>query len=442
MKLLTRGLAGGIAALVLTTGFGTVAGAAPVAQEGLVNLNLTGVTAQLPIDLAANLCDVAVDVLVSELEDGSAPCEASSNADAVVTTEDGGPVAQEGLVNVNVTDVVVQAPISVVANVCDVTVAVLVSRLQDAASPCDATGTAEAITATEDGPPAEAPVEQEGLVNLNLTGVTVQLPIALAADLCDVTVDVFVNELSDGSAPCEASSNSDAVVTTEDGGPVAQEGLVNVNVTDVVVQAPIAIAANVCDVTVAVLVSRLRRRRLAVRRRRHRRSDHPRRFAARAAHRRGRRTSCPSTRSSRSCLSTPSSTSCPSPFPNSPSRFRPTRKRSQRRWGAAATGTWLRRPREGNGSRTHRRVREPLQRCYSTARLSLDPTRYHSARGHLRRPAILATHSDGAVAADRLGGVHRRRRRPRLGAVGLHDQQPAALPRPRSHPRCHDYDPR
>ena len=230
----------------------------PVAQEGLVNLNLTGVTAQLPIDLAANLCDVTVDVLVSELEDGSAPCEASSNADAVVTTEDGGPVAQEGLVNVNVTDVVVQAPISVVANVCDVTVAVLVSRLQDAASPCDATGTAEAITATESGPPAEAaPVDQEGLVNLNLTGVTVQLPIALAADLCDVTVDVLVNELSDGSSPCNASSNADAVVTTEDGGPVAQEGLVNVNVTDVVVQAPISIAANVCDVTVAVLVSRL-----------------------------------------------------------------------------------------------------------------------------------------------------------------------------------------
>jgi hypothetical protein len=249
MKLLTRGLAGDVAALVLTTGFGTVAGAQPVAQEGLVNLNLTGVTAQLPVDLAANLCDVTVDVLVNELSDGSSPCNASSNADALVTTQDGGPVAQEGLVNVNVTDVVVRAPISIVANVCDVTVA---------ASPCDATGTAEAITATESGPPAEpAPVDQEGLVNLNLTGVTVQLPIALAADLCDVTVDVLVNELSDGSSPCNASSNADAVVTTEDGGPVAQEGLVNVNVTDVVVQAPISIAANVCDVTVAVLVSRL-----------------------------------------------------------------------------------------------------------------------------------------------------------------------------------------
>ena len=123
-------------------------------------------------------------------------------------------------------------------------------------------------------------------MNLNLTGVTVQLPIALAADLCDVTVDVLVNELDDGSAPCDASSNSDAVVTTQDGGPVAQDGLVNVNVTDVVVQAPIAIAANVCDVTVGRAGVQAGRWRLAVRRRCQRRSDHPRRgLAARAAHR-------------------------------------------------------------------------------------------------------------------------------------------------------------
>jgi hypothetical protein len=175
----------------------------------------------------------------------------------LVTTHDGGPVSQEGLVNVNVTDVVVQTPVSLAANVCDITVAVLVSRLQDAASPCDATGTAEAITATESGPPAAAPVEQEGLVNLNLTGVTIQLPIALAANVCDVEVAVLVSELDDGSSPCEASSNSDAVVATHDGGPVSQEGLVNVNISDLVVQAPISVAANICDVSVALLTSTL-----------------------------------------------------------------------------------------------------------------------------------------------------------------------------------------
>lgn len=268
MQPVVKHVVGGVAAVAIAASVFGVAAASgddpstspptePVTQEGLVNLNLTGVTAQLPIALAADLCDVEVAVLVDELSDGSAPCNASSNSAALVTTQDGGPVAQEGLVNVNVTDVVVQAPISVAANVCDVTVGVLVSRLQDGASPCDATGTAEAITPTESGPPAEAPVEQEGLVNVNLTGVTIQLPIALAADVCDVEVAVLVDELSDGSAPCNASSNSDAVVATPDGGPVAQDGLVNVNITDLVVQVPVSIAANICDVSVAVLTSTL-----------------------------------------------------------------------------------------------------------------------------------------------------------------------------------------
>jgi hypothetical protein len=270
MRSSTTKLVGGVAAVVAAVAFGATGATASAAveaprstppavdQEGLVNLNLTGVTAQLPIALAANLCDVEVAALVSELEDGSAPCNASSNSDAAVTTEDGGPVSQDGLVNVNVSDVVVQAPISVVANVCDVTVAVLVSRLVDGASPCDATGTAEAITPVPGSTPTEAPpVDQEGLVNVNLTGVTIQVPVALAADVCDVEVAVLVDDLSDGSAPCESSADSGAMVTTPDGGPVEQDGLVNVNITDLVVQLPVSLAANICDVTVAVLVSGL-----------------------------------------------------------------------------------------------------------------------------------------------------------------------------------------
>ena len=259
MRSVTRFLAGGCAAVAMAAGSGVVAGnaGASTVQEGLVNLNLTGVTVQLPIGLAANLCDVEVAVLVDELSDGSAPCNASSNPEAVVATEDGGPVSQDGLVNVNVTDVVVQAPIGIAANVCDINVAVLVDRLLDSASPCDATATPDAITAIPGETPTEAPVEQEGLVNLNLTGLTVQLPIALTANVCDVDVAVLVDELTDGSAPCTASSNPEAIVATEDGGPVSQDGLVNVNLTDVVAQIPIGLAANVCDVNVAVLVDTL-----------------------------------------------------------------------------------------------------------------------------------------------------------------------------------------
>jgi hypothetical protein len=130
-------------------GVSSTAGAQPVTQEGLVNVNLTDVTAQVPVAVAANVCDLNVAVLVSELTDGSAPCTASADPDAVVETEDGGPVTQRGLVNVNVTDLVVQVPIGIAANVCDVNVGVLIDDLRDAAADCDATSTPDAITIIE-----------------------------------------------------------------------------------------------------------------------------------------------------------------------------------------------------------------------------------------------------------------------------------------------------
>ncbi len=123
-----------------------VADAQPVTQEGLVNVNLTDVSVQVPIALAANVCDVNVAVLVDELSDASAPCTASADPSSVITTDQSGPVRQRGLVNVNVTDLVVQIPIGIAANVCDVNAGVLVGTLQDGAATCDATGTPDAIT--------------------------------------------------------------------------------------------------------------------------------------------------------------------------------------------------------------------------------------------------------------------------------------------------------
>ena len=82
---------------------------------------------------------------MSELIDGSAPCDASADPTAQVTSDDGGPVTQSGLVNVNITDLVVQVPIGIAANICDVNVGVLVQTLRDSAATCDATGTPDAI---------------------------------------------------------------------------------------------------------------------------------------------------------------------------------------------------------------------------------------------------------------------------------------------------------
>jgi hypothetical protein len=140
MKLVGRGLAG-VAAIAMTAGFSGIAEASPaVVQEGLVNVNLTDVTIQVPVSIAANICDVTVGVLVQDLRDAAAPCESDAVSGASVERSPQGPASQRGLVNVNVDSLAVQVPVSVAANICDVTVGVLVDQLDDAAVPCQATG--------------------------------------------------------------------------------------------------------------------------------------------------------------------------------------------------------------------------------------------------------------------------------------------------------------
>lgn len=117
--------------------------AAPPTQSGLVNVNVSDLVVQVPIGIAANVCDVDVAVLVQDLIDDAAACNASATPDATadITRPAGGPTTQEGLVNVNVSDIAIQAPIGVVANVCDVNVAVLTGLLADDAAAC--TGSAD-----------------------------------------------------------------------------------------------------------------------------------------------------------------------------------------------------------------------------------------------------------------------------------------------------------
>ena len=133
-----------ITTVALAVGIGTSsAGAQPNTQEGLVNVNVSGVTIQAPISVAANICDVNVNVLAEQL-DSPAACEASAESDAVSVGAEGPPPHQEGLVNVNVSDVVVQLPITVAANVCDVNVNVLAAQI-DAPSACDADADSDAV---------------------------------------------------------------------------------------------------------------------------------------------------------------------------------------------------------------------------------------------------------------------------------------------------------
>src|SRR3954454_24323543 len=103
---------------------------------------------------------------------------------------------------------------------------------------------------------APAPAaQQDGLVNVDLTGNTIQVPIGVAANVCDVTVAALATNTFGADSVCTAASRPSAGGGGGGGGGGAQRGLVNVAVTGNTVQVPIGIAANVCDVTVAVLSS-------------------------------------------------------------------------------------------------------------------------------------------------------------------------------------------
>lgn len=106
------------------------------------------------------------------------------------------------------------------------------------------------------GPAAAQP--QSGLVNVDLSGNTVQVPVAVAANVCDLQVGVLAQGLTQGTVPCTALGTS-VSRSTGTGGPSggAQNGLVNIAANDNTVQVPIGIAANVCGVQAGVLASEL-----------------------------------------------------------------------------------------------------------------------------------------------------------------------------------------
>jgi hypothetical protein len=67
-----------------------------------------------------------------------------------------------------------------------------------------ATGDADAITPADGGGGGGG--DQTGLVNVIIADNTVQVPLAVAASVCDVTVAVLVNLLEDDAAACVAAA--------------------------------------------------------------------------------------------------------------------------------------------------------------------------------------------------------------------------------------------
>ena len=115
---------------------------------------------------------------------------------------------QSGLVNVDVSDNVVQVPIAVAANVCGLQVGVLAAGLQQ--GPVDCTALGEATATRSGGGGGSGGTRQEGLVNLAITDNTIQIPVGLAANICGVQAGVLAQALNQGGAECDAEGNGSA----------------------------------------------------------------------------------------------------------------------------------------------------------------------------------------------------------------------------------------
>src|SRR5215218_6238446 len=89
--------------------------------------------------------------------------------------------------------------------------------------------------------PASAQTQQRGLVNVNLENIDIGVPIAVAANICDLDVNVLADVRRAGGTACTADAESGAVFGPGHGGNsgARQEGHVNVNVSDVVVKVPV-----------------------------------------------------------------------------------------------------------------------------------------------------------------------------------------------------------
>ena len=114
---------------------------------------------------------------------------------------------QEGLVNVYAEDTTVQVPIGVAANVCGVAVNALAQAANFGDVDCTATGVAMAEDQDNGGPGG---ANQRGLINVELVDTTVQVPVAVAANICGVAVNILATALNAGPIDCDALAEAGA----------------------------------------------------------------------------------------------------------------------------------------------------------------------------------------------------------------------------------------
>jgi hypothetical protein len=138
-------IGGSLAAGALAIALVAPVSAANRAGDSLVNVQVSDVTVALPISIAANVCDVNVNVLAQMADVGDATCTATAESIATPGTGDGrgGNQAGDSLVNVQIDDLAILVPVAVAANICDVNVNVLATQLRLGEATCDAVATSQ-----------------------------------------------------------------------------------------------------------------------------------------------------------------------------------------------------------------------------------------------------------------------------------------------------------
>lgn len=151
---------------------------------------------------------------------------------------------QSGLVNVSVDDNTVQVPVSVAANVCDVDVNVLSDLVGSDESACTID---QETAANSNSPMLQSAAKAAGKtdkINDKLDDQTEKLE-----DRAEKLTDK-ADKRADKAADKIEKARDKAADRREDG---RQRGLVNVSVDGNTVQVPVGIAANVCDVEANVI---------------------------------------------------------------------------------------------------------------------------------------------------------------------------------------------
>jgi len=96
-----------VVAVVATLALGVAAAPAPAAQQGgLVNVDVSNNVVQVPLGIAANVCGLQVGILAQGLRQGPVDCTALGEATATRSGGGGGGggTNQAGLVNLAITN--------------------------------------------------------------------------------------------------------------------------------------------------------------------------------------------------------------------------------------------------------------------------------------------------------------------------------------------------